>query len=78
MASTTHETAYDVVDELMPEGFDWERLVRDYPIPAILLAAIGGFFLGRQRGPQILAALSGFAASEVSRNVNRALGQEIL
>jgi len=78
MASTTHETSYYVVDELMPEGFDWERLVRDYPIPALLLAGIGGFFLGRQRGPQILAALSGFAAAEVSRNVNRALGQAIL
>jgi hypothetical protein len=72
------ETAYDLVDELMPEGFDWERLVREYPIPALLLAAVGGFFLGRQRGPQILAALSGFAAGEVSRNVNRALGSEIL
>jgi len=78
MASTTHEASYNVVDELMPEGFDWEQLVRDYPIPALLLAGIGGFFLGRQRGPQILAALSGFAAAEVSRNVNRALGQAIL
>ncbi|HEY8021502.1 MAG TPA: hypothetical protein VIH93_10390 [Thermoanaerobaculia bacterium] len=78
MASPSQDTAYDLVDELMPEGFDWERLVRQYPIPALLLAAIGGFFLGRQRGPAILGALSGFAAAEVSRNVNRALGQEIL
>jgi len=78
MASKSSETAYDLVDEILPEGFDWERLVREYPIPALLLAAVGGFFLGRQRGPTILAALSGFAATEVSRNVNRALGQEIL
>jgi hypothetical protein len=77
-SSTSSETAYDLVDELMPEGFDWERLVREYPIPALLLAGIGGFFLGRQRGPQILMALSGFAAAEVSRNVNSVLGQEIL
>jgi len=77
MARAT-ETAYGVVDELMPEGFDWERLVREYPIPALALAAIGGFFLGRQRGPQILAALSGFAAAEVSRNVNGLLGQRVL
>jgi hypothetical protein len=76
--ANSRETAYDLVDELMPEGFDWERLVCEYPLPALLLAAIGGFFLGRQRGPQILAALSGFAAAEVSRNVNGVLGREVL
>ncbi len=76
--ANTQETAYDLVDELMPEGFDWERLVREYPLPALALAAIGGFFLGRRRGPQILSALSGFAAAEVSRNINGVLGQEVL
>ena len=76
--ASSNEVAYDLVDELMPEGFEWERLVRQYPIPALILAALGGFFLGRQRGPEILAALSGFAAGEVSRNVNRTLGSEVL
>jgi hypothetical protein len=57
----------------VPEGLDWERLVVTYPIPALLLAALGGFLLGRRHGPEILAAVSGFAAAEVSRNVERLL-----
>lgn len=60
----------ELLDELMPEGVDWQRLVVRYPIPSLLLAAVGGFFLGRSRGSEILSALSGYAASEVSRNVH--------
>ncbi|HXO22747.1 MAG TPA: hypothetical protein VOA87_22730 [Thermoanaerobaculia bacterium] len=78
MPTSVSGTGYDLVDELMPEGFDWENLVRTYPIPALLLAGIGGFLLGRQRGPAVLRALSLFAAAEVSKNVNVILGQEIL
>jgi hypothetical protein len=70
-------TAYDLVDELTPEGLDWERLVRAYPIPALLLAAAGGFLLGRTRGPEILAAVSGFASEELARNINDAIGREV-
>jgi hypothetical protein len=66
----------ELIDEIVPEGLDWERLVIGYPIPALLLAAAGGFFLGRRHGPQILGALSTFAAAEVSRNVGQLLGQE--
>ena len=44
----------------------------DTPSRRCLLAAIGGFFLGRQRGPAILGAPVGLrGGSEVSRNVNR-------
>jgi hypothetical protein len=63
----------ELIDELVPEGLDWERLVVTYPIPALLLAALGGFLLGRRHGPEILAAVSGFAASEVTRNVEQLL-----
>jgi hypothetical protein len=66
----------ELIDEIVPEGLDWERLVVNYPIPALLLAALGGFLLGRRHGPQILAAVSGFAAAEVSRNVEQLLGRE--
>jgi hypothetical protein len=66
----------ELVDELVPEGLDWERLVVSYPIPALLLAAVGGFLLGRRHGPEILDAVSSFAAAEVSRNVSQALGRE--
>ena len=67
----------ELIDEIVPEGLDWERLVVSYPIPALLLAAVGGFLLGRSHGPEIVSAVSGFAASEVSRNVSQIIGQEI-
>ena len=78
MANPASDVTYDLVDELIPEGLDWERLVRNYPIPALLLAAVGGFLLGRTRGPAILGAVSGFAAEELSRNFNEALGRDVL
>lgn len=67
-----------VVDELLPEEMDWERLVRTYPLPALLLAAAGGFWLGWRRGPDLLTAVAGFAATEVVRRVNDFLGDEVL
>jgi hypothetical protein len=66
-----------LVSELMPEGLDWERLVQTYPLPALALAALGGFYLGFRHGPEILTAVSGYAAAELSRNVGEILGQEL-
>jgi hypothetical protein len=65
----------ELVDDFMPEGLDWERLVRKYPWPSLALAAVGGYLLGRRHGPAILAALSAFAAGEFSRNVSEVLGR---
>ncbi|HEX2642102.1 MAG TPA: hypothetical protein VHU81_03855 [Thermoanaerobaculia bacterium] len=62
--------ADDLLNEILPEGLDWERLVRSYPIPAVLIAAVGGFLLGRRHGPAILGAVSTYAASEMSKNVS--------
>ena len=77
MASSI-DFADEVVDELMPLGFEWERLVCAYPVPSLLLAALGGFVLGRQRGLLVVGALSRFAASQVTAGVNTLLGDEIL
>jgi hypothetical protein len=66
----------ELIDEIVPEGLDWERLVVTYPIPALLIAAFGGYLLGRRHGPEIVAAVSGFAAAEVSRNVEQLLSRE--
>jgi hypothetical protein len=55
---------------------DWQRLVVRYPIPSLLVAAVGGFFLGRRHGPEIVGALSTFAAGEVSRNVGQLFDQD--
>jgi hypothetical protein len=71
-------SAHEMVDEVMPESFEWERLVRDYPVPALVLAGIGGFWLGRTRGRAILTAVAGFAAVQVTEQVNEFLGDEVL
>jgi hypothetical protein len=63
-----------ILDELLPEELEWERLVRTYPVPAVALAAIGGFVIGLRHGPEILSAVSGFVAAEVSRNVSELIG----
>jgi hypothetical protein len=64
-----------ILDEILPESLDWERLVRTYPVPALAVAAAGGFYLGLRHGTTILAALSSYIAAEVSRNVGDLLGQ---
>lgn len=70
--------ADEVVDELMPPELNWQHLVRRYPLAAVGLAAVGGFVLGRTRGSEILAAISGFAADSVTRQINELFGEEIL
>ena len=67
-----------LVDELIPESVEWERLVRTYPLPALFLAAVGGFVLGRSRGSAVLEALSAFAGRRVARSVNELLGEQVL
>lgn len=67
-------SAEEILDELLPEDLEWERLVRTYPVPALALAAIGGFVIGLRHGPEILTAVSGFLAAEVSRNVSELIG----
>lgn len=64
----------EILDELLPQELEWERLVRSYPVPAVALAVIGGFYLGLRHGPEILSAVSGFVAAEVSRNVGELIG----
>lgn len=67
-----------VVDELMPDDFDWRGMVRKHPIASLAVAALGGYVLGRSRGQDILAALAIFAADSVSGQVNELLGKDVL
>jgi hypothetical protein len=68
--------AEEILDELLPEGVDWQKLVVRYPLPSLLVAAAGGFFIGRRHGPEIVAALSSFVAGEVSRGVDQLLSRD--
>lgn len=70
--------ADSLVDGVMPEDFDWRRMVRDYPLPALALAAVGGWVLGTQRGAGVLTALGGYAATKLIENVNQFLGDDVL
>jgi len=79
MDQTTQRSMADqLLDELLPEDLEWDRLVRTYPLPALMLAAVGGFLLGRARGAGIITALSSFAAGEVAESVNQALGRDVV
>lgn len=69
--------ADDLVDSVLPASLDWQRLVRAYPLPALAVAAIGGYWLGRMRGPRILGALTAFAASSVTQAANDILGEDL-
>lgn len=57
------------VDDLMPEGVEWRRLVTTYPRSSLAVAATAGFLLGRNRGLALLGALSGFVVHQVGENV---------
>ena len=59
------------VDELAPEGLDWRDWVRRYPIPALAIAAVGGYLLGRDRGAEILESAGSRAAETISDNVDQ-------
>ena len=63
----------DWIDDL-----DYERLIRRYPLPALALAVVGGFVLGRTRGETVMNALSSFAVGHISEQVNTALGKDVL
>lgn len=71
-------SADEVVDELLGEDMDWQHLVRTYPAPAVAVAVAGGAWLGYRHGRAILAAVTGFLASEAARRVNDFLGEQAL
>lgn len=67
-----------LVDDLLPADFDWRRMVLSYPKTALTVAAVGGYLLGRSRGPAIVAAVGAYASDAVSQNINAIVGEEIL
>ena len=70
-------TIDDLLDEVLPEELEWERLVRSYPLSALGVAALGGLLLGLSHGPAIFSAVTGYLSAQVSRNVSQVLGHDI-
>lgn len=67
--SDERSLADELLDDLMPPELDWRGVVRRHPIPAVLVVAAAGYWLGRSRRSQALVdALTGaLAASVVAR-----------
>ena len=54
------------LDELLPEELEWERVVRTYPLMALVVAGVAGYLLGVRSGAPILAAVGATAARRVT------------
>lgn len=66
-----------LIDELVPDEMDWEDLVRSYPASSLLVAALGGYFIGRRSGRAIVAAFSESAVDRVTGLVNELLDRDL-
>ncbi len=65
-----------MLDDLLPEDLDWRGQVRRYPMSALVISGLAGFFLGSRHGAEIISALSNFATREVDRNISSFLGDD--
>lgn len=68
--------ADEILDEILPEEIDWRQLVRSYPKSILTLAAVGGFLLGRSRGPKLIHDVAQFLGDSVDEGLNEFLGRE--
>jgi hypothetical protein len=64
-----------LLDEVIPGGVDWRRLVADYPVPVLAVAALGGYFLGRHRGRTVVGAVTALAANHLAKSFRDTLGE---
>ena len=61
--------ADELLDDLIPPDINWRRLVRNHPWPALVLAGLGGYLLGRSQGRALVGALAGLAVARVESRV---------
>lgn len=69
--------ADELIDDLLPPEFDWRRVVRRYPIPALVVAAVGGYLLGRSKGSELVDALGDAAGEHVAARVGAFAEEEL-
>jgi hypothetical protein len=60
------------IEEAVPR--QWRRVVRDYPMLSMAVAAATGLYLGRVHGKRLLVAIVGVAVSAAIENARRAAG----
>lgn len=70
----TPDGADEVVNELLGEDMDWQRLVRTYPTASLLVAFGGGCWLGLRHGSAVFTAVTGYLTHEATRRVQELLG----
>ena len=58
------------------QGLDWQNtaldVVRRHPVPCLLGAAALGFWIGRNRGKAITAAVAGLATNALMKHLSKA------
>jgi hypothetical protein len=62
------------IEKALPD--DVRRTVRNHPAIALAVAALGGYYLGKSYGREILSALVAVAISAGSARARRLLGVE--
>lgn len=62
--------ADQLIDRLLPSGFEWRRAILEWPIVSVLTVAAVGFLLGRQRGGSILAGFRSGASDAASEHLS--------
>ncbi len=65
----------EVLDEILPDDFEWEEMVVRYPTASLAVATAVGYFVGRRHGTEIITALSTFLSSRVEGAVDQFLGE---
>ena len=61
--------ADELLDDLIPPDVDWRRLVRRHPWPALFLAGLAGYLVGRSQGRALVGAVAGLAVARVEDRV---------
>ena len=78
-ASGERPVAGRLLDELLPEELEWERLVVAYPLAALVVAGVAGYLLGARSGAPILAAVGETATRRVTglMSTDFGLGEDV-
>jgi len=64
------------LDDLLPEELEWEGLVKTYPLAALLVAGVAGYWLGWRSGAPILEAVGESATRRVTGLVSDSFGED--